>query len=396
MTSPALLPDAIQADVDAIDRIPIIASLLEVVCHTTGMGFAAVARVTDEQWVACSVLDKIQFGLKPGGTLELGTTICNEIRQHHRAVVIDHVAEDPEFKDHHTPAQYGFQSYISFPIFRKNGAFFGTLCAIDPAPARLKEPGIMGMFTHFADLIAFHLQTVEDLDRHKELLEQEQDMAAVRERFIAVLGHDLRNPLTALMNGSSLLLEGARSEEDRDLLRMMVRSSRRMADLVENLMDLTRSRNGAGIVVKRGADAPIGPALEQVLAEFRVNWPGRVVNSEVHVRDGVHADAARVAQLFSNILGNALLHGDPSEPVQVNARTDAGRFTLQVTNRGERIPEEAIADLFTPFYRGKEGDHKQGLGLGLYIASEIAHAHDGTLHVSSTNEATCVTFAMPA
>jgi GAF domain-containing protein len=78
--------------------------------------FAAVARVTDDKWVACAVRDEIAFGLVPGSELKLETTICNEIRQHHNPVVIDHVAEDELFANHHTPAMYGFQSYISFPI----------------------------------------------------------------------------------------------------------------------------------------------------------------------------------------------------------------------------------------------------------------------------------------
>ena len=153
----------IQADVDAVNNISIIPKLLEVICRTTGMGFAAVARVTDEKWVACSVRDEIKFGLEPGGELSLETTICHEIRQSGNAVIIDHVTEDEQFSCHHTPAMYGFQSYISMPIIRKDGTFFGTLCAIDPKPAKLNTPQVVGMFTLFADLIAFHLQAVTSL-----------------------------------------------------------------------------------------------------------------------------------------------------------------------------------------------------------------------------------------
>lgn len=152
-----------RADVEAISRIPIVANMLEVICRTTGMGFAAVARVTEDRWVACSVRDEIDFGLQPGSELKLETTICNEIRQHHQAIIIDHVDEDENFAHHHTPAMYGFQSYISMPIIRKNGSFFGTLCAIDPRPAKLNNPAIIGMFNLFADLISFHLNAAEQL-----------------------------------------------------------------------------------------------------------------------------------------------------------------------------------------------------------------------------------------
>ena|GEM_PF-817917 len=155
--------DDFRADIEAVSRIPIVANMLEVICRTTGMGFAAVARVTDDRWVVCSVRDEISFGLQPGSELKLETTICNEIRQHHHAVVIDHVAEDENFAHHHTPAMYGFQSYISMPITRKDGTFFGTLCSIDPRPAKLNNPTIIGMFNLFADLISFHLNAAEQL-----------------------------------------------------------------------------------------------------------------------------------------------------------------------------------------------------------------------------------------
>src|SRR5258707_13500215 len=150
-------------DVQAIQRIDAVPSILEIVCRTTGMGFAAVARVTEERWIACAVKDDIQFGLKPGGERKVETTICHEIRQSGTPVIIDHVAQDQAFCGHPTPAMYGFQSYISVPIVRTDGSFFGTLCAIDPRPAVLKTPQTIAMFKLFAELIAFHLDAVDRL-----------------------------------------------------------------------------------------------------------------------------------------------------------------------------------------------------------------------------------------
>ena len=155
------------ADVEAINHIAIVPKILEVVCRTTGMGFAAIARVTEDKWIACSVQDEIQFGLRSGSELKLETTICNEIRQSGKAVIIDHVDEDKTFAHHHTPAMYGFQSYISMPIICMDGSFFGTLCAIDPKPAKLNNPAIIGMFKLFAELIAFHLNVVAPLDERE-------------------------------------------------------------------------------------------------------------------------------------------------------------------------------------------------------------------------------------
>ena len=114
----------IAADVAAVQRIDAVPRILEIVCRSTGMGFAAVARVTDKRWVCCAVRDEIEFGLQPGGELKVETTICHEIRQSHHAVVIDHVEEDEVFAGHHTPAMYGFQSYISVPIALADGTIF--------------------------------------------------------------------------------------------------------------------------------------------------------------------------------------------------------------------------------------------------------------------------------
>ena len=182
--------EKIENDVSFIKNLSIVPSLLDVVCLTTGMGFAAIARVTDKKWIACAVHDDINFGLKPGGELLLETTICNEIRDTHEAVVIDDVACDPIFVNHHTPKMYGFKSYISYPIFLKNGDFFGTLCAIDPNVAELKNKKITGMFKMFADLISFHLSAIDHLTLTEKKLSDEHETSELREQFIAVLGHD--------------------------------------------------------------------------------------------------------------------------------------------------------------------------------------------------------------
>src|SRR3954466_10226785 len=123
--------DKLAADIERVKQIPIVPTMLDVVCETTGMGFAAIARVTNEKWITCGVRDDINFGLIPGSELQLETTICNEIRDSRQPVIIDHVDKDEHFRRYHTPLMYGFQSYISMPIILKNGEFFGTLCAID-------------------------------------------------------------------------------------------------------------------------------------------------------------------------------------------------------------------------------------------------------------------------
>ena len=126
------MTDIIKSEALALRDNAAIREILEEVCRVTQMGFAAVARVTEDRWIVCQVLDKIDFGLNPGDELEIKTTICNEIREHGQRVVIDHVDQDIEWQTHPTPMLYGFKSYASLPILRPDGTFFGTLCAIDP------------------------------------------------------------------------------------------------------------------------------------------------------------------------------------------------------------------------------------------------------------------------
>jgi signal transduction histidine kinase len=385
-----------QADVERVSRIPAVPTILEVVCRTSGMRFAAVARVTESRWIACSVLDEIDFGLKPGGELKVETTICHEIRQSREPVVIDNVAEDGVWCGHATPKMYGFQSYISVPIILADGSFFGTLCAIDPRPARLKTPEVIGMFRLFAELIAKHLDANEKLAATESALVEERAVAELREQFIAVLGHDLRAPMRAIRCFAELMLKGPLDEGATGMAVTIRDSAARMQALIDNLLDLTRGRLGSGLTLSRDADEPLEPVLREVIAELTASTPDRVVQTAFTLAEPIDCDRGRIAQLLSNLLSNALSYGDDDQPVRVEASSGAGSFELSVANAGEPIPPAALERLFQPFYRNAELSNREGLGLGLYIAHEIATAHGGTLEVKSTPEETRFTFRMPA
>jgi signal transduction histidine kinase len=378
------------ADIAAVQGIAAVPRILEVVCRSTGMGFAAVARVTEQRWICCAVRDEIAFGLAPGGELELETTICHEIRQSGEAVIIDSVVDDIAYCVHHTPAQYGFQSYISMPIVLANGSFFGTLCAIDPRPARLNTPQTVGMFKLFAELIATHLDAANSVAASEARLLGERETSELREQFIAVLGHDLRNPLASIAAGTNLLIRGKR--DPAPILALMQQSTARMSALIDNVLDFARGRLGGGITLTRMSQS-LQPVLDHVMAELRASFPASRIETNFDLTQEVNCDGGRIAQLFSNLLGNALIHGTADSPIRVDAGTRAGRFELSVANAGQPIRPEAINRLFQPFYRAS--DARQGLGLGLYIASEIARAHSGELEVESSAQETRFTFRMP-
>ncbi|MBB6511204.1 signal transduction histidine kinase [Rhizobium soli] len=250
--------------------------------------FVAVARVTEDRWVACKVLDSIDFRLEEGGELVLETTICHEIRASHEAVAIDDVASSL-YCGHHKPLQYGFQSYISVPIIQKDGTLFDTLSAIDPKSALGDNKKTMTMFRLFAELIASQLDARQLLIETEENLRQEQEVASIREQFIAVLAHDLRNPLASMTAGTRMLAKAPLDDRARSVVALMLKSVDRMSNVVDNVMDFARGRLGGGITL-RLTDAPLQPKLEQVVEEMRSVWTDRRIEAEFDIAHTVRVD----------------------------------------------------------------------------------------------------------
>src|ERR1700743_2508694 len=258
----------IEAEVDAVRQVAAVPKILDVVGRMTGMGFVAIARVTSEQWVCCAVRDNINFGLGEGGELRLETTICNEIRQHGDTVVINDVETDGAFCNPPTPAMYGFRCYISAPIILGDGSIWGTLCAIDPQPRELAKPEILGSFQLLGELIAAQLelnqrleQSQADLRTSQADLLDERRTAELREQFIGVLGHDIRNPLASVDAGMRVLLRNPDRLKAPEIILGIQKSVMRMAGLVDNIMDFARGRLGGGLTLRRDTTQPVSAAL---------------------------------------------------------------------------------------------------------------------------------------
>jgi hypothetical protein len=294
------------------------------------------------------------------------------------------------------PGIYGFQSYISFPIIRKDGSFFGTLCAIDMKPHPMNTSEITGMFNLFTDLISFHLQSIERLSIDDSGLSDQQETSRLREQFIAILGHDLRNPLSAITFSSELLLELPLDKESVSLVNIIKKSSGRMSRLIKNTLDFAKGRLGGGINLNRSKNDPLQPVLEQVIEEYETVRPDVEIITRFDLTTPVYCDNGRIADLLSNLLGNALLHGKADSPVYIDIMVKNGEFSMSVANSGDKIPENLIGQIFRPFSRGQIKKGHDGLGLGLFIASEIAQAHGGQIDVISNETVTRFTFTMPA
>jgi hypothetical protein len=151
------LATAIPPCVEEVQAIRAVPDILQTLADLTGLGFICVAHVTATEWTACAVLDRLDFGLKPGDPLDVTTTLCEDVRDTGLAIVIDCVDDSAQYKNHPTPLMYGFQSYFSIPLFRPAGTYFGTLCGIDPAPAQLNNKTTTTTMRLFAELISKQL-----------------------------------------------------------------------------------------------------------------------------------------------------------------------------------------------------------------------------------------------
>ena len=224
-------------------------------------------------------------------------------------------------------------------------------------------------------------------------LEAERENVLLREQLIAVLGHDLRNPLGAISMTVGFLERLIKDDKQKNLVGILKRSSHRMNELIGNVMDFARTRMGEGIVIS-ARDVELKPVLDHVVDELKVLFPDRQIAVDFSLEEQVNCDSDRIAQLASNLLANALTHGNPQSPVYFTASNKSNKLELSVSNDGQPIPESLRAILFTPFKREGNRPSKNGLGLGLYIADQITRAHGASLSFTSNEEETRFTFVM--
>ena len=267
---------------------------------------------------------------------------------------------------------------------RKDGARFWANVVI--TPLRTPEGALIGFAKVTRDLTE-RRQAEENL---RALLAAERTASAEKsrvqefqERFLAILGHDLRQPLAAIEIRMAVLRMQSKEPEFVEDLDGVRASSRRMSRMIEQILDFTRSRLGGGLEL---AFAPMDlhEALTPILGELRAAHPSATIQLECPELRGSW-DRDRLEQVFSNLIGNALVHSDPGKPVTVTAGADGLRVWVEVHNEGPLIPQELQSVLFNPFRRGeRESRSPSGLGLGLYISNEVVLGHGGQIEIRST------------
>jgi PAS domain S-box-containing protein len=237
------------------------------------------------------------------------------------------------------------------------------------------------------------VSVVEDIDAQKKAAEQRDDRLRFAEQFVAILGHDLRNPLHAITIAASFLRNESRGQS-KPAARILA-SAGRIENMVTQLLDLTRARIGGGIAVER-RPAVLDDIVANVVDELAHTHPGREIRCSFGLPVHGEWDGERLGQVVSNLVANALQHGAPSAPVDVRLATRGASAVLEVHNSGPAIPPDLRAALFEPYRRGPaKGRKVRGLGLGLYITRQIVLAHGGDVAVKSSEGGTTFTVTLP-
>jgi signal transduction histidine kinase len=240
---------------------------------------------------------------------------------------------------------------------------------------------------------------LDDLTRFNEAVDQALsestsrftgDLDASKEMFLAMLGHDLRTPIGAVMTSAKFMLETKElAEPHLTLTSRIVSSSTRMNQMVGALLDFTRSRLGGGIPIAP-AEMNMGKAVHDVVNEISAAQPTRAIQVDARGALKGEWDCARMTQVLTNLIGNALEHGSDRTAVKVDVSGDEKEVAVAIHNRGAAIPEDQLDGIFNAMKRqamaGKSDGPSANLGLGLYIADQIVRAHKGRIDVESSED----------
>ena len=262
--------------------------------------------------------------------------------------------------------------------------------AFGPESGRRHSPSDLPVAEEVARRAA---QIVENARLHSELAQA----LAYRERVMGILGHDLRNPVSAVLSLSSTLSQRADvPERSKEGLRHMHAAAERMEQMIATILDFTQLRfRGTPALALETFE--LDQLARGVVDELRAAHPSRDITLDARGDLRGRWDISRMGQVMSNVVSNALTHGARESPVSMSLRSDDRSVVIAVTNRGPTIPAEALVKLFEPFWQApKAGAVKShGLGLGLFIVQQIVQAHGGSIAVQSENEQTTFTVRLP-
>jgi sigma-B regulation protein RsbU (phosphoserine phosphatase) len=292
---------------------------------------------------------------------------------------------------------------VSLPLGSKT-AVHGALCIArgegfsqgDVRHLQHACSAVGGALTRIAALAAEHKAEHAIKLAESALRAAAEDRVLLAEQMVGIVSHDLRNPLSAILMGATVMAMGEPLPAQKErVLRNVQSAARRAQRRVEELLDFTQARVGKGLALTM-AEVDFDALMTSIVDELRLSFPDVELDLPYVPLGMVYIDADRIHQLVGNLVANAVMYGAAGKPVRVECGIRAGELILAVCNEGEAIPEAMFATMFAPMIRGEAHRSERGVGLGLYIVRAIAESHHGKVDVtSSTENGTCFSVRIP-
>lgn len=371
-------PTSTVESIELLTSLDSVAALLRVVCDISGLGVATVAEVTEQRWIACAIEDRIAYGLQPGAELDLESTLCNQVRSSHDAVIISDVTQNPTYCDHPAPGLYGWKSYLSVPVFRPNGTFFGTLCAFDPQPApRLEQRPVIDTLDGFARLLGELLAREEQRREESPGVRGDRDLTPLREQLLVLVEEDLQRPLQALA-AQDLPTSAPEAE-------VWQAEARRLAERSAAAAEFVRARLGHGLPLKLALEENVNERLLSLFATLQTRFPDQALSSELQALPAaLRLDLPRVLQALDAVLEEVASRNLPGGTLRLRSVVKERCYSLVVESTTVMDPGE-LSQLFQPALKTVDLERRTRLDLGLYLAHKIARGHGGSLVARQEN-----------
>jgi signal transduction histidine kinase len=390
LTRQSLLLEFI-AECVSLQRVPDLAKLVKSRLHWICEYDTCTALLPDAHGLSLWTQDR-----KAGGAAEI---VDEVLRSRHRAALNDAMARAAPTVAHYDDSA---MFLVSLPLGSKT-AVHGALCVArgegfsqgDVRHLQHACSAVGGALTRIAALAAEHKAEHTIKLAESALRAAAEDRVLLAEQMVGIVSHDLRNPLSAILMGTTVMEMGEPlPAQKKRVLRKVQSAARRAQRLVEELLDFTQARVGKGLALQK-AEIGLDELMTSIVDELRLSFPNVELDRPDAPLGTVYLDADRIHQLVGNLVANAVMYGAPGRPVLVKCQIRHDELTLSVCNDGEAIPEAMFAAMFDPMIRGQGQQAQRGVGLGLYIVRAIAESHQGTVEVTSSAEnGTCFSVRM--
>lgn len=378
---PANLSAPLVSNIKKLNAIPELLERLKYLCESTNMGLVGILAPHMETWAVCAVYNALDENINLGTAFQFNNTTSNQHLKENIAV-IENGNGIEAYNAVGKLTAHKINKAITAPIHRSNGKFFGLLCAMDTGSNFTEGIAVHEIYNFHSRVLGTSIELAERFDEVNYQLKHEREKAEKNATFIAILAHDLRNPVATVRMCSDIILKAGPNSVVSKNAEIIKLSSYRMQELIDSMLDTAQGRFGEGIKIeKKVNNVLLANALYHVVDEIMaVNY--LEIQTSLKLTSPVNCDVERIAQLASNLLSNAVHHGD-GKNILMNVRTIKDAFVLTVSNTGPTIPKAKQKKIFEPYYSDFTQENKRGLGLGLYISAQIAQSHGGSLKVRS-------------